>query len=231
MTVLPDTAAAGTGTPRPVVRPARVVFDYGEVFSRHVDVRPALARMLGVPVPDFCDAWAAERHLYDRGVTDLAYWRAVGARLGVRIAPELAAELTAVDLSGWSRVRPEAIALLEELAANGTPLALLSNAPRSHARFFRRRPWAAHFQHLWFSGETGRAKPDPEAWEPLPAALNARPSQLLFFDDRQENVDSARTAGLRAELWTGTAPARRVLAELGLLPAPSAAAAPNRPRP
>ncbi|MFJ4918751.1 HAD-IA family hydrolase [Streptomyces sp. NPDC088725] len=195
-----------------------VVFDYGEVLSLQTDVRPAMAELLHVPVPDFCDAWASERYAYDRGASDTEYWWAVGARLGVPVDEELAARLTAIDISGWIETRPEALALLAELAEARIPLALLSNAPYSHARVFRRQPWAASFRHLLFSGELGMAKPQPEVWDCLTEQLGARASDLLFLDDRQENVDSARAAGLRAEHWTTTDRARDRLVDFGLCP-------------
>lgn len=222
MTVL-HSPGDGTGTSRHRSGTAWVVFDYGEVFSLPVDVRPGMAEMLGVSVPDFCESWASGRHAYDRGQPDLEYWTGVGARLGVRIDEKLAVRLTALDISGWSRVRADAVAVLEELAGRRTPLALLSNAPRSHAQVFRRQPWAAHFRHMLFSGEIRRAKPDADVWGPLLGTLGTQPSELLFFDDRQENVDSARAAGIRAEVWTGAGPARRLLTGLGLLPGPPAA--------
>jgi putative hydrolase of the HAD superfamily len=193
-----------------------VVFDYGEVISRHRDVLADLAELMRAPLDAFRAAWAAERFAYDRGATDLRYWQAVGDRIGVPVDEALAARLTAVDLSGWSGTRPDAVALLADLAANGVPLALLSNAPRSHARGFRAQPWAAHFRHLLFSGELGVAKPDPEIWDILTERLDAKPGDCLFLDDRQENVDSARLAGLCAEQWSGTAAGRGRLAALGL---------------
>jgi putative hydrolase of the HAD superfamily len=193
-----------------------VVFDYGEVISLHRDVLADLAELMRAPLGAFRTAWAAERSAYDRGATDLRYWRAVGDRIGVPVDEALAARLTAVDLSGWSRTRPDAVALLADLAANGVPLALLSNAPRSHARAFRAQPWAAHFRHLLFSGELGVAKPAPEIWDILTERLDAKPGDCVFLDDRQDNVDSARRAGLRAEHWSGTAAGRGRLAVLGL---------------
>lgn len=207
-------ATAETNAPRP--EHPWVVFDYGEVLSLHRDVRPDLAELIRAPLAPFCEAWAAERSAYDRGATDLTYWQAVGDRLGIPVDEPLATRLTAIDLSAWSRTRPDAVALLTDLAAHGVPLALLSNAPRSHAQAFRAQPWAAHFRHLLFSGELGIAKPAPEIWDILMAQLEAKPGDCLFLDDRQDNVESARRAGLQAEHWTGTTTGRARLAALGL---------------
>ncbi|GHH87492.1 haloacid dehalogenase [Streptomyces sulfonofaciens] len=213
-------AAAGTGGARPPAGPDHpwLVFDYGEVISDHQDVRPRLAELLGAPLAAFCAAWAAERAAYDRGATDLDYWQSVGERVARPVDEPLAARLTAVDFGGWSGTRPDAVALLGELAAHGVRLALLSNAPRSHARRFRAQPWAAYFHHLLFSGELGTAKPDRAVWDALGERLGARPGDCLFLDDRYENVDGARRAGLGAVHWTGTEAGRRRLTALGLLP-------------
>lgn len=193
-----------------------VVFDYGEVISSHRDALPRLAALMDVPLEPFCDAWAAERPAYDRGMPDLGYWRAVGDRLDRPVGEELAARLTAVDFSAWSRASPAVVALLADLAGAGVPLALLSNAPCSHARVFRRRSWAGHFRHLVFSGETGVAKPDPAMWRILAERLGASPADCVFFDDRRDNVDSALRAGLLAEQWTDVGAGRRTLAAYGL---------------
>lgn len=198
--------AANEAGAAPPSRPATgwMVFDYGEVISWHRDVRSELAAVLGVPVAPFCAAWAAERPAYDRGATDLAYWQAVGTRVGARVDRVTANRLTALDLSAWSRARPDVVALIADLFAAGIPLALLSNAPRSHARSLRKQAWSKYFRHLLFSGELGTAKPDPAIWRVVSARLGSGPADCLFLDDRPENVASARQAGLRAELWTET---------------------------
>jgi putative hydrolase of the HAD superfamily len=199
--------------------PSWLVFDYGEVISFQIDVRPELAELLRVPLAEFCAAYAAFRDFYDRGWSDLRYWQAVGDRLGIRVDEWQAAMCTRIDIQGWVETRPEAVGLLGELARTGVPMALLSNAPRSHGRAFRRRQWTSYFRHLLFSGDIGTAKPDQRVWDLLAGRLGADPADCLFFDDRQSNVDSAVEAGLMAERWTGTLEARHSLAHLGLLPA------------
>ncbi|MGM1058758.1 HAD family hydrolase [Saccharothrix sp. Mg75] len=188
-----------------------VVFDYGEVISRPTEALPELASLLGVPEEGFAAAYWAPRHDYDSGTPDLGYWRAVGARLGVGVDAELAARLTDVDVRGWLLPDPSVVALVEELAASGVPLALLSNAPASFARVAEREPWAAHFRHLVFSGDLGVAKPDRRIFTALVERLGAEPGDCVFFDDRQVNVDGANAAGLTGVLWRGSSHARSVL--------------------
>ena len=192
-----------------------IVFDYGEVISTRTAALPTLASMLGAPAERFDDVYWAARDAYDRGQSDLDYWRAVGDVLGTPVSPELAASLTEVDTEGWLQPDPESLALLEELA--DLPLALLSNAPSSFGRAVEEQGWAKNFRHLVFSGDLGVAKPDPAIWEALARQLETTPGECVFFDDRQSNIDGALEAGMGGVLWLGAVPAREQLVRLGVL--------------
>lgn len=201
-----------------------VVFDYGEVISRRTAALPSIASMLGA-AEAIDDAYFGERDAYDRGCEDLEYWRAVGARLGADVQESRAWELTRVDVDGWLDTVPESLRLIGELHGRGVALALLSNAPSAFGRAAEQQLWAQCFRHLVFSGDLELAKPDDEIWRVLLSTLDAAPGQCLFFDDRQDNVDGARKAGMHAELWRGAAHAREVLHAHGVLPAPGAGVA------
>ncbi|MFI1680801.1 hypothetical protein [Streptomyces sp. NPDC020607] len=57
------------------------------------------------------------------------------------------------------------VALVEELAAAGQPVALLSNIPKELAAHYEERhSWLKHFQVCAFSCRTGHAKPEPGAY-------------------------------------------------------------------
>jgi putative hydrolase of the HAD superfamily len=187
-----------------------VVFDYGEVICGRTKALPDLAATLGVARSDLEAHYWAQRESYDRGAPDLAYWRAVGAGLGVVVDKSTSDTLTEIDIAGWSRVEPASLELLAALDQAGTALALLSNAPASFARFAEKQEWAGYFRVRLFSGDLGVAKPDPEIFRHLLTRLGAAAADCLFFDDRQSNVDGARSAGLRAHLWRGADAARSV---------------------
>lgn len=86
-----------------------------------------------------------------------------------------------------------------------------------------RTPQAA--RHLLISGELGVAKPDPDVCGVLAEQSGTRPADCLFLDDRHENIDSARRAGLRAAHWSGTDAGRTgrnpLPGVLGTVPVPS----------
>jgi putative hydrolase of the HAD superfamily len=190
-----------------------IVFDYGEVIAfRPTDFTP-LADILGVAPKPFEAAYWRFREKFDRGVPELEYWRAVGTAVGTDVDPGHAASLTEADVAVWQNTDPATIALIDDLAAAGRRLALLSNAPSAHGRAFREQPWAKRFEHILVSADLGVAKPDPAVWQALAYRLKADPSDCLFLDDRQVNVDAAAAAGLQALRWTSADAARARISE------------------
>lgn len=188
-----------------------VVFDYGEVLCHRTTALPELAGRLDVPPATFEPAYWAHRDPYDRGAGDVAYWQAVADTVDTEVSERAVRELAEIDARGWSQLDPEAQRLVEKLAASGRRLALLSNAPASFARHAERQPWTQHFEQLLFSGDVGMAKPDEEIYRLLVQRLGCSPDDCLFFDDRRANIDAARAAGLRAELWPGAEAAESLL--------------------
>ena len=58
-----------------------------------------------------------------------------------------------------------------------------------------------------YSHEEGIRKPDPRIFALASARLGIPPAEIVFLDDRQPNVDSARTCGFQAILFTDTSQA------------------------
>lgn len=107
--------------------------------------------------------------------------------------------------------------LLGELKHNAK-LACLSNTNLLHwERFSQETTIISQFDFVFASFKTGHLKPDLAAFEHAIAALNMRPDRLLFFDDNAANVESARTAGMKAELTRGPTEAATHLKRYGLL--------------
>ncbi|RAS68345.1 putative hydrolase of the HAD superfamily [Lentzea atacamensis] len=191
-----------------------IVFDFGEVISRRNPAVPFMAERLGVSLERF-EAVYWDRDAYDRGGSDAEYWSLIGSSLGLSLDEAAVREMTAMDNAGWlDDPVAETVALIDDLASSGVPLALLSNAPVTFARLAEKLPWAKRFRHLIFSGDLGYAKPDAAIWQHLKDVVGS--SDLVFYDDRQANVDGALAAGIDARLWTSAAAARLELrAELG----------------
>lgn len=67
------------------------------------------------------------------------------------------------------------------------------------------------------SGHLRQAKPRPEAFAACLRRLGAHAAETLFVDDRRDNVEGARAAGLRAEWFENTEVLRAQLRDQGFL--------------
>src|SRR5690606_6895168 len=68
---------------------------------------------------------------------------------------------------------------------------------------------------VFCSAQCRLAKPDPAIFLRCLAQLGAEPAQALFIDDKAENAEGARRAGLRAHHYTGLPALRAWLGECG----------------
>lgn len=74
-------------------------------------------------------------------------------------------------------------------------------------------------EHLYFSGELGRRKPDREIYREVCQRLGVPEHAALMVDDRLENVHGAHDAGLQAHHFVTVEGFRKHLEDLGLLDA------------
>lgn len=105
---------------------------------------------------------------------------------------------------------PGALELLEQLAhlppERRPRIGCLSNTNALHAERLRRElAMDRLFDAVFLSNETGRVKPDPEAFLEACRGLGAPLRRTLLLDDHPTNIAAARRLGLRAELVTGPA--------------------------
>jgi 2-haloacid dehalogenase len=110
------------------------------------------------------------------------------------------------------------VALLDELADRGTRLLALTNwsaetFPAARARF----GFLARFEGIVVSGDERVAKPDAELFRRLIDRYALDPVDTVFIDDSPANIDTARRLGLTGLVFTGAAPLRADLADLGLV--------------
>lgn len=175
--------------------------------------RARLEQVAGVSGAPFWDAYWESRPAYDRGEQGgPEYWQAVGARLDVEFGAARIADLIAADLSSWSEVDEEMVAFLRVLSDDGAVLGLLSNIPEELAAHYERRhAWLDLFAVRAFSCRIGHAKPEAAAYRWCALALRVLPTQVLFIDDRAENVVAAEAAGMRAHRFTSLATLRSLL--------------------
>lgn len=192
-----------------------MLFDYAGVLSlpQSAPARAALEAAAMVDPDRFWAAFWQQRQPYDAGaVTAAQYWSSVAALAGADWSAGQMAELTGLDVASWLRPNTAVVGLLDRLRAGGYRLAVLSNAPVELADAASVLAWLAPFEHLFFSCHLRLTKPDPRCYRATLDRLQAEPDEVLFVDDREENVAAAVAIGLPAIQFTGQATVARIAA-------------------
>lgn len=134
-------------------------------------------------------------------------------------------ELDADDATiadGWNRLFvgeiSETVQIIEAARRN-LPCFGFSNSNPTHEAFWRQQfaSAIAPFRKVFVSSTLGQRKPDRAAFELIAAATDVSLDAMLFFDDTEENVVGARTAGLDAVLVRNPSDVRRALQGAGVL--------------
>jgi putative hydrolase of the HAD superfamily len=197
--------------------PAVVLFDLDGVLARydHATRLQVLAQRCGVPVAAIAQA------LFGSGLerdADLGLHDAEGQV--AEFARRLGATVSVADCVDARRAAMRADPPVLELArglARRARIAILSNNNlllRNHLPAICPPLFPLFEGRVFCSAQFGVAKPDPAIFRACLAALGATPAETLFIDDKRENAEGARQAGLRAHHYRDLATLR---AELRLL--------------
>ena len=195
----------------------KILFDlFGVIMNgwgdedRHMIARAARAEET-VGFDAFMRAYDKPRPPFDAGLIDFEEFLAiVGEDLGVEF-PDIDVMLDA-EYESVQAQNDEMVAYVEELAAAGVDINLLSNLPRHAGEGLTRdKPFMSLFKTRTMSYETGHAKPEPEIYEIALAKMGAAPEDVLFLDDNPVNVAAARELGINAVVFTGIDDARAAI--------------------
>jgi putative hydrolase of the HAD superfamily len=183
-----------------------VLFDYGMVLSAAPDPA-AWSRMLSLTSlseEQLHRGYWAHRHAYDRGdLTAESFWHRAAASTHAILAPDQLTALIAADVDYWSTLNPPMLAFARSLQQAGIPTGILSNMPGPMETGLRARyRWIDEFTHNTWSHSVNLAKPEPAIYRHAAEGLRTPPENILFLDDRTENIEAALAVGMQAILYT-----------------------------
>lgn len=119
---------------------------------------------------------------------------------------------------------PHSAKLLRALRAKGVPVFTLTNfGVDSYIYAKTKYPVLNEFDREFVSGELRVMKPSAEIYEILEQETGFSGAQLLFADDRPDNIAAAQARGWQAHLFEGPEGWAKALSTHGLLTAEEAA--------
>ncbi len=197
-----------------------VLFDYGLVLTGppHPPAWERMKSLLGAKEPAFQAAYWRPRHDYDRGALNgERYWRAVAEGVEKPLDEATQGALIEADNELWTQPNHPMIAWAAALQAAGVRTGILSNLGDAMEAGVRARfAWLRGFDHLTFSHRLGTAKPDLAIYRHAAEGLGVVPARVLFIDDRADNIEGARRAGMQAIQYTDHASFERAMQDAKL---------------
>lgn len=196
-----------------------VVFDFGGVMtgkSNRQAVVDFLRDSLHLSESEFERAHQEKRAALKNGITDEAFWHAYAKAHGISLPADWDASFDAVRKVAIA-ADPDMYLLVEELRGRGMRVALLSNVDPHLGQLVRRFGMYKPFDPCLLSHEVGMEKPDPRIYELLLGRLALPAEEVVFIDDKPENVEAARRAKIDAIPFTSEVALRGELSKRGVL--------------
>lgn len=154
------------------------------------DVDALFTEMVGAMTNEYAHPW----HELERGeITLAAFIDDLESR--VPLAGAAFAADSPFNVMANLAIRPDRVALVESLRADGLGVGLVTNNVAEWAPLWR--PGVGElFDHVVDSADIGCRKPEPEIYAHSVALFDAVPQDVLFIDDFEWNVTGAVAAGL-----------------------------------
>ena len=207
-----------TSPPKPLI--SAVLFDYGLVLSGPPD--PAawadMRHITGFSEEALHASYWHSRHAYDQGhLTGRSYWQQVTSNCRPALTPEALDHLLEADLRLWTQLNQPMLEWAKLLQGKGIKTGILSNLGDAMAAgVIAKFEWLAAFDHCTWSHTLKMAKPDLEIYRRAASGLATPLANILFIDDKPENVVAARLAGMASLQYNEHNAFLHALAELGL---------------
>jgi putative hydrolase of the HAD superfamily len=179
-----------------------VLFDYGMVLSAPPDPSAwqRMRTITGLPEDLLHREYWAHRHDYDRGtLTGVTYWQKAAAGAGITLTPAQIEDLIAADTDLWSQLNSPMVEWAQQLQRAGLRTGILSNiGDAMTAGLLGKFNWISAFDHCTWSYSLKLAKPEPAIYCHAAEGLGTPPANILFIDDREENIAAAISTGMQA---------------------------------
>jgi putative hydrolase of the HAD superfamily len=197
-----------------------VLFDYGMVLSAPPDAGQwqRMLQVSGIPSQDYDRGYWAFRHAYDRGeLNAVTYWHKVAESAGTTFSDAQIADLIDADVELWTLPNSPMIEWAQRLQAAGIRTGILSNIGDAMTDgLLRKLEWLSGFDHHTWSYRLLLAKPEQAIYEAAARGLETQPENILFIDDKIENIQAALATGMQAIQYTDHALFLREMEQLGL---------------
>lgn len=198
--------------------PQAVVFDWGNVigFNDRSVVVHFMCDSFHFSEAEFESANLEKRTAMKAGKSDIDFWLELAQKRGIQLPKDWAQKYSAT-LKESVGADPTMYVLIGQLKEGGIRVGILSNIDDRYTKLIRDFGFYEPFEPCLLSCEMGLEKPDPQAYELLIKTMNLPASEIVFIDDKVENVETAQKMGIDAFVFESPAQLRKELMKRDLL--------------
>ena len=191
-----------------------VIFDWGGVLIENPTegILQYSREVLGIGAGCMLGAYRKLiPYLQEGRITEEEFWKGVRRRTGAK--GKLPASLWLEAFEHSYVEKDDVFAVARELHASGCRTGILSNTEKPARPVMTGEPYRI-FDPIVLSWEVGSSKPQRKIFEVLIETLALPPSDILFVDDVEANIQAAGDLGLQGHLFTDAQTLRKALAPL-----------------
>lgn len=189
------------------------IFDMGGVVTQNTPPEAKIARTLGISVEEFRAAQKlgeAENlfSLLSCGkISEKEFWSEVGANIGKKIDANL------WQLFFHPKMNSDVKKIILSLRKKNHRVVCGTNTIESHWQCHIARGDYAIFDETYASQKIGFEKPDADFWKTILLSEGYSPSETFFTDDREKNVEAARSLGIASHQFENASALKKAIRE------------------
>jgi len=177
-----------------------IFFDWGGVVADDPgdDFLTKLLQDVGASTVQIQEIFQLYMKRFMRGeISEAEYWNELRTNYGFDIQESISDEF-----KKWSGLvaNEDVLALVDEAKAKGWQTAILSNVIEPTYNVLKDAGFYDKFDFVIASCKEGLAKPELEVYKLALERLNTTPSESVFIDDKQSNLDPAEALGFKVIL-------------------------------
>lgn len=185
------------------------IFDMGNVVIKNITVLTEIAAIWHLPLQEFLDDYCRyDFPLMDGSISTEDYWKHIQYKFGIKVSGEPFAEQ-------FKPIPNEPmLSVLNYLRSQGKRVVCGSNTFAPHWQVLEKRGLTRLFDAVYPSHLIGLSKPSHYYFSHILTKEGQTPDDTYFVDDLQENIDAARSMGMRTLHYARTdIPADRALVQ------------------
>lgn len=188
------------------------IFDVGGVVCENTSVVPMICEHLGLSRSEFLSIAnkAGLREIQTGMITVEKFWAEFSSISGILVTEDLWAKFFNPTLN------MQTVQVIDQLKAAYRVVAG-TNTIESHYKVHLKRQDYRFFDKVYASHLVGYMKPDPQFYMHILKEEGVVPTQVVFIDDMNENVQAASGLGIQSILFTNAQELRQKLFDLQLL--------------